>query len=129
GAGRLTKTGAGSDGSITPTESFYDGATGLMTKVSYAPGGSDNEALYSYNGDGRLTEIEDWLTTDGNGLRYAYDAAGRLTTLTDYDDSTLSYVYDAAGNVLTLTDYHGNSTYYTYTADNRVSTVTAPGSK
>ena len=37
-AGRVTKTGAGSDGSFDPTERFYSASTGLLTKVRY--GGS-----------------------------------------------------------------------------------------
>jgi YD repeat-containing protein len=52
----------------------------------------------------RVTKITNWI--DGtNGLRYGYDDAGRLTSITDYDDSTLTYAYDAAGNVTSMTDY------------------------
>lgn len=126
--GRITKVGAGASGTIDPTEVFYSGATGLMTKVSYTAGGNTSEAKYHYDGRAQLTKLTDWI--DGtDGLRYAHDAGGRLTTLTDYDDSTLDYTYDAVGNVLTMEDYHGSVVTYTYTDTNRVSTITAPGSK
>jgi RHS repeat-associated protein len=104
-------------------------STALLTKVRYTSGENTYDADYFYDDDGRLSEIEGWLTSNGNGLRYAYDDAGRLTRLTDYDNSTLDYTYDGSGNVLTLNDYHGNSTVYTYTDTGQLSTITAPGSK
>ena len=80
------------------------------------------------DGAARLVKLTDWI--DGtDGLRYAYDDVGRLTTLTDYDDSTLTYTYDAAGNALTMVDYHGNTTTYTYNDIGQLATLTAPGSK
>jgi YD repeat-containing protein len=127
-ADRLTKVGAGASGIVDPTEYFFHGTTGQMTKMRYTAGGTTSDAVYAYDAAARLTKLTDWI--DGtDGLRYAYDAAGRLTTLTDYDDSTLEYTYDAAGNVLTMNDFHNSVVTYTYTDTNRVSTITAPGSK
>jgi RHS repeat-associated protein len=126
--GRMTKDGAGASGTVDPTELFFSGNTGLLTKIAYTSGGSTSYANYYYDGRRALTKLTDWI--DGtDGLRYAYDPGGRLTTLTDYDDSTLEYTYDGAGNVLTMEDYHGSTTSYTYTDLGQVSTLTAPGSK
>jgi len=126
--GRQTKVGAGSSGSVDPTEWFYHGVTGHMTKVRYTSGIDTADTFYGYNSNGQLTKLTDWIDAV-DGLRYAYDNAGRLTKLTDYDDSTLDYTYDAAGNILTMDDYHGSVVAYTYTDCNEVSTITAPGSK
>jgi len=106
---------------------IYNGTTGLLSKVEY--GTTPHTASYFYDSNARLTEIEDWLTTGGDGLRYAYDDAGRLTSITDYDDSVLTYGYDDAGNITSMNDYHSNETTYTYTDTNWLSTITAPGSK
>jgi hypothetical protein len=38
----------------------------------------------------------DW--SGGNGFRHAFDPGGRLTTLTDYNDQTLTCAYDASAN-------------------------------
>ena len=54
-----------------------------------------------------MTKLTDW--SGGNGLRYAFDPGGRLTTLTDYNDQTLTYAYDASENVTSMTDWHGKS--------------------
>jgi RHS repeat-associated protein len=127
-ADRMTKVGAGASGTVDPTEYFFHGTTGLMTKVRYTADGNTSDAVYAYDAAARLTKLTDWI--DGtDGLRYAYNDAGRLTKLTDYDNSTLEYTYDAGGNVLTMEDYHGSVVTYTYTDRNEVSTITAPGSK
>jgi RHS repeat-associated protein len=127
-ASRMTKRGAGASGTIDAVDFFIDGATGLLTRISYSSGGSSSDVFYAYDGLRRVTKLTDWI--DGtDGLRYAYDEAGRLSVLTDYDDSTLTYTYDGAGNVLTMEDYHGSVVTYTYTDTDQVSTITAPGSK
>jgi RHS repeat-associated protein len=124
-AGRVTKTGAGADGSFDPTERFYSASTGLLTKVRY---GGSYDVDYTYDGNGRIMKTTDWI--DGtDGIRLAFDNAGRLTTITDYDDRTLSYVYDAAGQVASMTDYHGKTTSYSYNPTGQISGLTAPGSK
>ncbi len=50
----------------------------------------------------RLTKVQ-------TPYRVEYDASvrqdGQVTSITDYDDSTLTYAYDAAGNVTSMTDY------------------------
>jgi YD repeat-containing protein len=75
-----------------------------MTKVTYTAGANTFDANYFYDSLARVVKITDWI--DGtNGLRYGYDDGGRLTSITDYDDSTLTYAYDAAGNVTSMTDY------------------------
>ncbi len=38
-------------------------ATGLLESVVYHYGQSSNTALYSYDGSGRLSEIDDWMLT------------------------------------------------------------------
>ncbi|GMW03109.1 MAG: hypothetical protein AMXMBFR84_42450 [Candidatus Hydrogenedentota bacterium] len=126
--GRMTKVGAGGSGTTDPTEYFFHGTTGLMTKTAYTSGGNTYEAVYAYDGAARLTKLADWID-DTNGLQYAYDNAGRLTRLTDYDTEYLTYAYDATGNATSMTDHHGNTTTYSYTDLNQVSTITAPGSK
>jgi len=124
-AGRVTKTGAGSDGSFDPTERFYSASTGLLTKVRY---GGSYDVDYTYDGNGRVTKTTDWI--DGtDGMRLAFDNAGRLTTITDYDDRNLTYAYDAAGQVTSMTDYHGKTTLYSYYPTGQISGLTAPGSK
>ena len=130
-AGRLIKKGAGSTAATDPVEYFYDGTTGLMTKVRYWTGSTSYDADYTYDGLARSTKLTDWMesATPKNGLRYAYDTAGRLTTLTDYDNAALSYTYDTSGRALTMTDYHNNTTSYTYSNTGRLSTLTAPGNK
>jgi RHS repeat-associated protein len=128
GAYRMTKMGAGSTGTIDPTEYAFSSTTGMISKVRYISGGTTYDAFYNYDGKGHLTQLTDWLDAT-NGLRYAYDAAGRLTQLTDYDNAALTYAYDAAGDVTSMTDYHGNSTTYTYTDTGQLSTLTAPGSR
>jgi RHS repeat-associated protein len=126
--GKKTKVGAGASGSIDPTEYFYSGTTGLLTKVTYTAGVNTYDAEYEYDGNARLTKLLDWIDAV-DGLEYAYDAAGRLTQLTDYDGSTLDYAYDAAGRVTSMNDYFSHATTYTYTDTGQVSTITAPGSK
>ena len=51
------KSGAGAAGTIDPTEYFYSGATGMMTKVTYTAGGSTYDAEYEYDGNARLTKL------------------------------------------------------------------------
>ena len=77
---QLTGAGGGPSrqdppGATDPTESFYHGTTGQLTKVRYTAGAGTNDAVYAYNGNGQLTKLTDWI--DGtNGLQYAYDTAG-----------------------------------------------------
>jgi RHS repeat-associated protein len=132
-AGRATKVGAGSSGTTDPTEYFYSGTTGLLTKVRYNVGATDYDANYYYDGNARLTKLVDWID-ENSSLRYTYDPGGRLISMMDYDhtdvhDSVLTYAYDGMGLVTSMNDYNGNSTTYTYTTTNQVSTITAPGGK
>jgi RHS repeat-associated protein len=121
--GRITKVEAGLFGGTDPTEYFYDGSTGRMTRAQYTSGVNTYNAYYHHHPtSGRLTKLTDWI--DGtNGIRYTYDDAGRLSTITDYDDTVLSYAYDAAGNITSMNDYHGTVTNYTYTDTGQVSTI------
>ena len=66
GAGRQTKVGAGASGTIDPTEYFYHGTTGQMTKLEHKDGAvmklgfmyalTADEALYSWSrvGEGEM---------------------------------------------------------------------------
>ncbi len=69
--GRMTKVGAGSTGAFDPTEYVYSGTSGKLTQVKYTAGSNVDTANYTYDGDGQLTKLADWI--DGtNGLQYDY---------------------------------------------------------
>ena len=59
GYGRCTKVGAGSDGTIDPTEYFFDDTTRRVTKTRYTSGGTSYDANYAYDVYGALTRLTD----------------------------------------------------------------------
>jgi len=88
---------------------------------------------YSYDRDGnRLTqtEIHPWLNAgQPETTTYGYDGLNRLTSVSYYNDATLTYTYDADGNRLTEkgtdpTTRNPVSLNYVYNALNELTSVT-----
>ena len=128
-AGRLTKTGAGSGGTVDPTEYTYSATTGLVTKARFYSGAAYHDADFTYDAAGRVTKTADWVDATF-GLQYVYDDLGRLSQKKEYSTSkVLSYTYDAAGRIASMTDPNGQTTSYTYTDAGRLASLSAPGGK
>ena len=51
---RTTKVGAGTIGTVDPTEYFYSGATGMLTQVRFTAGAANHSAYYFYDDAARL---------------------------------------------------------------------------
>lgn len=124
----MTKVGAGSTGTVDPTEYVYNSTNGVLTKVRFTSGTEVNEETFEFDGMLRVTRMRDWLNPL-MGIQYRYDSANQLIQLVDYDRAMLCYYYDNVGRVTSQIDYHDNTTTYTYTARNELSTLTAPGSR
>jgi len=103
-AGRLIRTN-------TPTTSYYDGSS--VSQVTQ----------YSYDADGRLTQVTD---PAGKTSGYRYDALGRTLTATDPAGRTATCTYDAL-NLTATTDPKGQTFNYTYDGLNRLTQLSAPG--
>ncbi|MCZ6674281.1 MAG: DUF6531 domain-containing protein [Verrucomicrobia bacterium] len=63
-------------------------ATGRITSMTLAP---DRAITYSYDTNGRLNRVADWVEGISD---FSYDAAGRLTTLTRPNGVTTTYSYN-----------------------------------
>jgi YD repeat-containing protein len=119
-----------------------DGSRASMT----LPGGKT--VSYSYDGDGRLSGVSDWLSRtislsytvdgleagitrpDGVVTTNSYDAAGRLTGISHTGPGNTSlrhftYTLDAAGNRTAVVSDAGTESY-TLDAVNRITNVTYP---
>ena len=72
---RSRHVGDDGTGSFDPTDYVYSAATGRLQTVRYHDGSNERTVSYSYDGDGRVTALSDWL--GANILSYAYDSAGR----------------------------------------------------
>ncbi len=81
---------------------------------------------FSYNGDGRLTEMTDIY---GRKLLFRYDSEGHLTQITDPNvtpNRPLNLSYDDDDNLISVTDPTGALTRYTYDPGHRLTSITDP---
>ena len=78
---------------------------------------------FTYDKNGRVTEVDDNAYAKSRKVKKTYDALGRLATSTDENGNVISYGYDKAGNLTLLTYPGGKTVAYTYDANNRLATV------
>jgi RHS repeat-associated protein len=96
---------AHSDGATSGTRRVF------LTEVRDAQG---NAATLTYDGNLRLTAVNDAL---GQPLNFAYDDASypfNITGATDVAGRTVSFVYDDAGRLAAITDVIGLTTTFRY---------------
>lgn len=94
------------------TEYTYD-VLDRLTAITYADG---TAVEYTYDGVGRRTSMADSTGT----TNYSYDANGRLTQVTDPLSNVLQYAYDALGNLTLLTYPDGAIASYEYDTQQRL---------
>ncbi|MEU4025252.1 DNRLRE domain-containing protein [Streptomyces anulatus] len=127
GAGRPvhSKTTGGLGQEVPETTTEYDAATGEVTKVSSATGGTITTA---YDKLGRTISYTD---ADGGVTRTEYDKLDRRVEVTDSVPSTVTYAYDHAaeprGLATRTTDSVAGAFSATYDADGSVATEKLPG--
>jgi RHS repeat-associated protein len=80
-------------------------------------------STFTYDKNGRITEVDDNAYAKSRKVKKTYDALGRLATYTDENGNLISYGYDQAGNLTLLTYPVGKTVAYTYDANNRLATV------
>jgi YD repeat-containing protein len=110
------------------TSYTYD-ADGRLTDVISDTTGFMADTHTDYDAFGRVQRVTEALGTNANAKTlYVYDTANRLKSVTrayqTSDASTTSYTYDGEGNVLTQIDGNNNTTTYTYDAAGQLLTKT-----
>jgi RHS repeat-associated protein len=73
----------------------------------------NNPINYSYDGNGRLTQISDG-TGSGRYINVIYGADGRIINLQDSATRSVVYQYDTDGYLTRVTDAAGRNTDYSY---------------
>lgn len=73
----------------------------------------NNPINYSYDGNGRLTQISDG-TGSGRYINVNYGADGRISSLQDSATRSVIYQYDTDGYLTRVTDPAGRNTDYSY---------------
>jgi RHS repeat-associated protein len=111
--------------------SYGYGAAGNLTTVTVPGLATDNQYLYTYNGDGTLATMTEPLGDSNSTHKTIYSyTAGDLTGI-DYPGSMgdVALTYDSVHRLKTKTDGKGNTATYTYDTLNRVTDVsyTDPG--
>jgi len=86
--------------------------------------GLDHGWDYQYDGQGRLTRVQD--DSAERWLVFNYDADGNLETVQAPVGSQVSLAYDAQGNLASVTDPTGGIWSYAYDEDHRLTRVTDP---
>ncbi|MBI4744175.1 MAG: hypothetical protein HY776_05090, partial [Actinobacteria bacterium] len=80
---------------------FTYSADGRLEKIIYPPnqatGTTERNIIYSYNGNGELTSVEDAL---GNITTYSYNANHKLTTINDAKNQPIYFEYNSDGKAL-----------------------------
>ncbi len=138
---------ATADGSTVYSATYDYDALGRVSEVTEDVEGASTTRSYTYDGAGRLTQVDEGTTTrsytyDANGNRtagpggatgtyddqdriqsyggrtYTHDPAGDLATIAD-GTSTRAYDYDADGNLRGVTDTDGADVSYTVDARGR----------
>ncbi len=103
----------------------YDEKGRLSQTVKTVSGKNVATTLYTYDGQGNLTEERTAYHLSGLTYvrTYAYDTAGRLTryaySYCDISEADVVYIYDEKGNLIkeTKTDKYGELYTYEYTYD------------
>jgi YD repeat-containing protein len=121
----------------------YDGLGRCVRRIVYAPNGSSNTVLYTYDG---WKPVEEWdgagnfhawnihgagadeilwrCSVTGGHVRYHHDRHGNVTPLLGPNGEGLErYTYDAFGKPTSITDWWGTATT-TRTATTRAGTTT-----
>lgn len=93
---RLTSASTTVGGKTFTTQWSRD-AGGLVTKIDYSSG---KRVTRTYDADGRLTGVADWL---GHSWGFAYDGEGKLTGITAPGGVNSALTYDPAGQLKTWT--------------------------
>jgi RHS repeat-associated protein len=106
----------------------YDTLNRATTVTYPQPAGQAyvNPSITVYDADGRKTQTIDQAQ---NVTNFSYDGQGRLTNVTKVSSSgnmTETYTYDQVGNLLSQMDSNNHTTYFTYDAMNRRKSRTLP---
>ncbi len=107
----------------------YDSADRMTNEKWENPSGGYFDLItYTYDGDGRVTQVSDNNAT----YQYTYNADGEVTSQGDVGSSTLptvtmTYGYDPAGNQTSMSDSLGGVVSYTYDARNELTNQTFSG--
>lgn len=79
---------------------------------------------YQYDVNGRLAEIGD--DSGDRFLLFSYDGLGRLTLIEDHAERQVTYVYDANGDLAEVIDVLGQSWTYSYDANHLLTEAIDP---
>lgn len=91
----------------TYDEATSSNAVGRLTTVTDLSGTTG----FSYDVNGRTTEVEKTIDNVAYTTQYAYDAMGRVTGTLYPDGEEVDYAYDAAGNLSAVAGYVAFSDY------------------
>ncbi len=126
----------------------YNGVDDLLQTTSYGQYDDDtgsSTTSYSYDTEGRLTQIRDGLKGDtklaydhfGNLIQvtdpntgvtqYNYSALGDLTKQSSPDTGHSDYKYDVVGNLTKHTNANNQEIGYSYDSFNRTTSIDYPG--
>ncbi len=105
---------------------------GIPLTLSYAGPRVDvinrrgQQTSFYRNGDGKVTEIHQWVDGVEQVTRYQYDAMGRLTVIIDALGEETHISYDALGRRVRLDDPNAGIYNYCYDGEDRLVEQTAP---
>jgi len=85
-----------------------------------------NTTSYIRNGDGKVTEIHQWIGGEEQVTHYQYDPLGRLTSIVDALGEETHIAYDGLGRRTRLEDASAGTYEYHYDGEGRLIAQTAP---
>jgi tripartite motif-containing protein 71 len=125
-AGR-SKTEEEAEPALPKVTDHYNAETGAVDEESDTVGSTTKTIKHTLN---TLGQLETYTDTDGNLAKYSYDIDGRVSELTDGSEAGLgkqTYHYDeTTGELTSLTDHGAGTFTATYTPGGRIATESFP---